>query len=63
MKPIKNLRALNTKRLYEMLEELENEKPDINLNNPDMIALNYLFMLDFIKKDILKELKRRGELK
>lgn len=65
MKPIKNLRALSTKRLYEILDELENEKPDIDLavENKDMYALHYIFFIDRFRSDIFKELNRRGVLK
>ena len=62
MKQIKNLRAISTKRLYEILDEINNERPDINLDNPDMMAVTYLFMLDNFMKDIVNELQRRGDL-
>ena len=61
MKQIKNLRAVSTKRLYEILDEINNERPDIDLDNPDMNAIRYTFMLDYFKKNIFKELDRRGE--
>ena len=61
MKQIKNLRAVSTKRLYEMLDEINNERPDIDLENPDMMAIHYRFMLDYFMKDIFNELERRGE--
>ena len=63
MKVIKNLRALSTKRLYEMIDEINIERPDIDLENPDMMAITYTYMLDYFMLDIVKELKRRGELK
>ena len=62
MKQIKNLRAVSTKRLYEMIDEINNERPDIDLDNPDMMAITYTYMLDYLMLDIVKELKRRGEL-
>ena len=62
MKQIKNLRAISTNRLYEMIDEINNERPDINLVNPDMMAITYLFMLDNFMKDIVNELQRRGDL-
>ena len=62
MKQIKNLRAVSTKRLYEMLDEINNERPDINSDNPDMMAITYLFMLDNFMKDVVNELQRRGDL-
>ena len=62
MKQIKNLRAVSTKRLYEILDEINNERPDIDLDNPDMMAITYLFMLDNFMKDIVNELQRRGDL-
>ena len=62
MKQIKNLRAVSTKRLYEMLDEINNERPEINLENPDMMAIHYTFMLDYLMKDIFNELERRGDL-
>lgn len=63
MKQIKNLRAVSTKRLYEMIGEINDERPDIDLSNPDMMAINYTYILDYLMLDIVKELKRRGELK
>ena len=60
MKQIKNLRAVSTNRLYEMIDEINNERPDIDLDNPDMMAIHYRFMLDYFMKDIFKELERRG---
>ena len=62
MKQIKNLRAVSTKRLYEILDEINNERPDINLDNPDMMAITYTYMLDYLMLDIVKELQRRGDL-
>ena len=62
MKQIKNLRAVSTKRLYEILDKINDERPDIDLNNPDMMAITYLFMLDNFMKDIVNELQRRGDL-
>ena len=62
MKQIKNLRAVSTKRLYEILDKINDERPDINLENPDMMAITYLFMLDNLMKDIVNELQRREEL-
>ena len=63
MKQIKNLRAVSTNRLYEMIDEINDERPDIDLDNPDMMAITYTYMLDYFMLDIVKELKRRGELK
>ena len=62
MKQIKNLRAVSTKRLYEILDKINDERPDIDLDNPDMMAITYLFMLDNFMKDIVNELQRRGDL-
>ena len=62
MKQIKNLRAISTNRLYEILDKINDERPDINLDNPDMMAITYLFMLDNFMKDIVNELQRRGDL-
>ena len=62
MKQIKNLRAVSTKRLYEILDKINDERPEINLENPDMMAITYLFMLDNFMKDIVNELQRRGDL-
>lgn len=62
MKQIKNLRAISTKRLYEILDEINGERPDIDLENPDMMKITYLFFLDSFMKDIVNELQRRGEL-
>ena len=62
MKQIKNLRAVSTKRLYEILDKINDERPDINLDNPDMMAITYLFMLDNFMRDIVNELQRRGDL-
>ena len=62
MKQIKNLRAVSTKRLYEILDEINSERPEIDLDNPDMMAITYLFMLDNFMKDIVNELQRRGDL-
>ena len=62
MKQIKNLRAVSTNRLYEILDKINDERPDINLDNPDMMAVTYLFMLDNFMKDIVNELQRRGDL-
>lgn len=62
MKQIKNLRAVSTKHLYEILDEINNERPNIDLDNPDMMAIHYTFMLDYLMKDIINELQRRGEL-
>ena len=62
MKQIKNLRAVSTNRLYEMIDEINNERPDIDLENPDMMAITYTYMLDYFMLDIVKELKRRGDL-
>ena len=62
MKQIKNLRAVSTNRLYEILDKINDEKPDIDLDNPDMMAITYLFMLDNFMKDIVNELQRRGDL-
>lgn len=62
MKQIKNLRAVSTKRLYEILDEINNERPEINLENPDMMAIHYTFILDYLMKDIFNELQRRGDL-
>lgn len=62
MKQIKNLRSVSTKRLYEILDKINDERPDINLDNPDMMAITYLFMLDNFMKDIVNELQRRGDL-
>ena len=61
MKQIKNLRAVSTKRLYEMIDEINNERPDIDLDNPDMMVITYTYMLDYLMLDIVKELQRRGE--
>ena len=61
MKQIKNLRAVSTKRLYEILDEINNERPEIDLENPDMKAIHYTFMLDYFKKNIFNELERRGD--
>lgn len=62
MKQIKNLRAVSTKRLYEMLDEINDERPDIDLEKPDMMAIHYTFMLGYLMKDIFNELERRGDL-
>ena len=62
MKQIKNLRAVSSKRLYEILDEINSERPKIDLDNPDMMAITYLFMLDNFMKDIVNELHRRGDL-
>ena len=62
MKQIKNLRAVSTNRLYEILDKINDERPDINLDNPDMMAITYLFMLDNFMKDIVNELQRRRDL-
>ena len=62
MKQIKNLRAVSTIRLYEMIDEINNERPDIDLDNPDMMAITYTYMLDYFMLDIVNELKRRGDL-
>ena len=62
MKQIKNLRAVSTKRLYEMLDEINDERPEIDLENPDMMAIQYTFMLSYLMKDIVNELQRRGDL-
>ena len=62
MKQIKNLRAISTNRLYEMLDEINDERPDVDLEKPDMMKLQYLFMLDYFMKDIFNELQRRGDL-
>ena len=62
MKQIKNLRAVSTNRLYEILDKINDERPDIDLDNPDMMAITYLFMLDNFMKDIVNELQRREEL-
>ena len=62
MKQIKNLRAVSTNRLYEMIDEINNERPDIDLENPDMMAITYTYMLDYFMLDIVNELKRRGDL-
>ena len=62
MKQIKNLRAVSTNRLYEMIDEINDERPDIDLDNPDMMAITYTYMLDYFMLDIVKELKRRGDL-
>ena len=62
MKQIKNLRAVSTNRLYEIIDKINDERPDINLDNPDMMAITYLFMLDNFMKDIVNELQRRGDL-
>ena len=62
MKQIKNLRAISTNRLYEILDKINDERPDIDLDNPDMMAITYLFMLDNFMKDIVNELQRRGDL-
>ena len=62
MKQIKNLRAVSTKRLYEILDEINHERPEINLENPDMMAIHYTFMLDYLMKDIFNELETRGDL-
>ena len=62
MKQIKNLRAVSTNSLYEILDKINDERPDINLDNPDMMAITYLFMLDNFMKDIVNELQRRGDL-
>ena len=62
MKQIKNLRAVSTKRLYEMIDEINNERPDIDLENPDMMAITYTYMLDYFMLDIVNELQRRGAL-
>ena len=61
VKQIKNLRAVSTKRLYEMIDEINNERPDIDLDNPDMMAITYTYMLDYLMLDIVNELQRRGE--
>ena len=61
MKQIKNLRAVSTKRLYEILDEINDERPDIDLENPDMMAITYTYMLDYFMLDIVNELKRRGD--
>ena len=63
MKQIKNLRAVSTKRLYEMIDEINSERPDVDLENPNMMTITYTYMLDYFMLDIVKELKRRGELK
>ena len=63
MKAIKNLRALSTKQLYEMIDEINSERPIVDLEKPDMMAITYTYMLDYFMLDIIKELKRRGELK
>ena len=62
MKQIKNLRAISTNRLYEMIDEINNERPDIDLENPDMMVITYTYMLDYFMLDIVKELQRRGDL-
>ena len=62
MKQIKNLRAVSTNHLYEILDKINDERPEINLDNPDMMAITYLFMLDNFMKDIVNELQRRGDL-
>ena len=62
MKQIKNLRSVSTNRLYEILDKINDERPDIDLDNPDMMAITYLFMLDNFMKDIVNELQRRGDL-
>ena len=62
MKQIKNLRCVSTKRLYEIIDKINDERPDIDLDNPDMMAITYLFMLDNFMKDIVNELHRRGDL-
>ena len=62
MKQIKNLRAVSTNRLYEMINEINNERPDIDLDKPDMMAITYTYMLDYLMLDIVKELQRRGDL-
>ena len=62
MKQIKNLRAVSTKRLYEILDKINDERPDIDLDNPDMMAMTYTYMLDYFMLDIVKELQRRGDL-
>ena len=62
MKQIKNLRAVSTNRLYEILDKINDERPDIDLDNPDMMAITYLFMLDNFMKNIVNELQRRGDL-
>ena len=62
MKQIKNLRAVSTNRLYEILDKINDERPDIDLDKPDMMAITYLFMLDNFMKDIVNELQRRGDL-
>ena len=62
MKQIKNLRAVSSKRLYEILDEINSERPKIDLDNPDMMAITYLFMLDNFMKAIVNELQRRGDL-
>ena len=61
MKQIKNLRAVSTKRLYEILDEINNERPEIDLENLDMKAIQYTFMLGYFKKNIFNELERRGD--
>ena len=62
MKQIKNLRAVSTNRLYEMIDEINDERPDIDLDSPNMMAITYTYMLDYLMLDIVKELKRRGDL-
>ena len=62
MKQIKNLRSVSTNRLYEILDKINDERPSIDLDNPDMMAITYLFMLDNFMKDIVNELQRRGDL-
>ena len=62
MKQIKNLRAVSTNRLYEIIDEINDERPDIDLDNPNMMAITYTYMLDYFMLDIVKELKRRGDL-
>ena len=62
MKQIKNLRAVSTNRLYEILDKINDERPEIDLEKPDMMAITYLFMLDNFMKDIVNELQRRGDL-
>ena len=62
MKQIKNLRAVSTKHLYEMIDEINDERPDIDLDEPDMMAITYTYMLDYLMLDIVKELERRGDL-
>ena len=61
MKQIKNLRAVSTNRLYEMIDEINDERPDVDLDNPDMAAITYTYMLDYLMLNIVKELQRRGD--